>query len=563
MGVGCTRPEERALASLGMLENAATVFEQNNDINHGGLLCALPALSENGLFRSTSERLPTLKGYYSTLHILLVMAYMALARLKNPERLSHEAPGEFGKLLGLDRIPEARCLRKKLTMLSDDGQGGVWQECLSKEWLAAPTTLSGLMYIDGHVQVYHGKQSKLPRKYLSRERLCMHGISNYWVNDIYGQPVFVIPKTVNPGLIEMLRSEIVPRLLSEIPNQPTPAVLAADPYLPRFIIIFDREGYSPEFFKEMWEEHRVSCISYHKHPGSDWDLCEFEKVTVEMPRGEEVELTLAERGTFIGSSQSPLLWVRETRKLTKSGHQTSIISTAYDSLSWRDAGLLFARWSQENFFCYMMEHYDIDRLSEYGVCDFSDTMKVINPTWRELKRQLSSVQQKLRNRQAKMGVFMLPEGDFEMTDCNASIALLEEIDYLLYDIEQLKEKIKDTDHYMEWGRLPEAEKFHQLLPDKKRLVDTIKMICYRAETALSNILQEKLSHTQESRALARELFTTPADLRPDLAKQELHVLLHHLSNPRNEAAVEHLLKELNSAEFIYPGTNLKLRYAFT
>jgi len=39
-------------------------------------------------------------------------------------------------------------------------------------------------------------------------------------------------------------------------------------------------------------------------------------------------MKLAERGTMIGSGKDKL-WVREIRKLTKSGHQTSIVSTAY------------------------------------------------------------------------------------------------------------------------------------------------------------------------------------------------------------------------------------------
>jgi hypothetical protein len=60
------------------------------------------------------------------------------------------------------------------------------------------------------------------------------------------------------------------------------------------------------------------------------------------------------------------LWVREVRKLSKDGHQTSLISTAYSQFALQDAALIFSRWAQENFFGYMMKHYAIDLICEYG-----------------------------------------------------------------------------------------------------------------------------------------------------------------------------------------------------
>lgn len=39
---------------------------------------------------------------------------MSLSRIKTPEQLKTCKPGELGKLLGLDRVPEAKCLRAKI-----------------------------------------------------------------------------------------------------------------------------------------------------------------------------------------------------------------------------------------------------------------------------------------------------------------------------------------------------------------------------------------------------------------------------------------------------------------
>ena len=47
-------------------------------------------------------------------------ALMALARIGSVEQLRYQAPGEWGKVLGLDRIPEVRTLREKIERLCQD-----------------------------------------------------------------------------------------------------------------------------------------------------------------------------------------------------------------------------------------------------------------------------------------------------------------------------------------------------------------------------------------------------------------------------------------------------------
>ena len=66
--------------------------------------------------------------------------------------------------------------------------------------------------------------------------------------------------------MEESKSDIVPRLLTDVGASRTEAELKADRYRARFVILFDREGYSPEFFKAMWQSHRIACITYHKFP---------------------------------------------------------------------------------------------------------------------------------------------------------------------------------------------------------------------------------------------------------------------------------------------------------
>ncbi len=97
-----------------------------------------------------------------------------------------------------------------------------------------------------------------------------------------------------------------------------------------------------------------------------------------MPGGEVVKMQLCEMGSLVGSGKDAT-WMRQVRKLTDSGHQTSLISTAFDLPHTQLAARMFSRWRQENFFNYMMQHFDIDVLLDYGVTEFPDTEKVINP----------------------------------------------------------------------------------------------------------------------------------------------------------------------------------------
>jgi hypothetical protein len=568
MGVACTRPVERVLAALGMLPGAPTRFENCRDVSFGGVLCALPALVANGLFEHLHKVFPKLGGYYTTLHVIILLAYMALCRIKTAEQLQYESPGELGKLMGLDRVPEVRCLRRKLSQLSGGDAPDEWAGLLSKQWLEADPERTGTLYVDGHVRLYHGKQTKLPRRYVSRQRLCLRGTTDYWVNDALGLPFFAVERPIDHGLLEALKSDIVPRLLQDIPGQPTKEELDADPYRCRFVIVFDREGYSPAFFQEMWQTHRIACITYHKFPQENWPETEFVETQITLPRGEVVTLKMAERGSCVGDKKLGL-WVREVRKLNASGHQTSLISTAYGQLAMADAAGLFSRWCQENFFRYMMEHYAMDLLSEYQTEEIPGTNRpVVNPRWRELDRRYRSLRTKLQRRQAEFAAHTLhPIADREDHEAvkrweQQKSELREIVEQLEHEVEAVKTQRQATPHHLEWDQLEADDKFERLTPGRKRLLDTIKLIAYRAETAMVTIVRSALNREDDARSLIRDLFRSPADITPDAHTGELRIAIHSFANPRSNRAIQALLEEINAAELTYPGTRLKLRYTF-
>jgi prepilin-type processing-associated H-X9-DG protein len=560
MGVGASNVGERLAASVGRGGEASVEFERAVDVPKAGVLLALPALLVMGLLQHTGRffRLP--QGYYGITSIFLLLAFLALARVRSAEKLRYEAPGEWGKVLGLDRVPEVRTLREKIAYLSGEGDPIPWSAELCREWMEAQPERAQVLYVDGHVRVYHGKLTKLPKRYVAREKLCLRATTDYWVNAMDGQPFFVVHAEVDPGLVQVLENEIVPRLEVEVPNQPSAEALAADRLRHRFTLVFDREGYSPAFVRRMWQR-RIACLSYRKSPGADWGVEEFREHTVELSSGNRVSMQLAERGTHLGGK----IWVREIRRRTESGHQTAIITTDYRSDVIPVALSMFARWSQENFFRYMREHYGLDGLVEYGTEEIPDTTKVVNPAYRRLDGAVRKTRGVLQRAQARFGALALDDAieprkvkPYEEKQAN----LHEEIARLSEQLAELKAQRKGVKRHITVGQLPEGERFERLRVLSKHLIDTIKMIAYRAETAMAQTLREAMPRSKhdEARSLLRALYTCEADLVPNEQEGTLTVRVHHLANRATAAAVQHLCTELTATETVFPGTELRLIY---
>ena len=559
MGMACTREDDRVGAAFGESGSADPVFMPNVDVKSAGVLFALPSLLLNGLLKYCDQHLSVPKGYYGLQSLLMVLAFVAILRIKSIEGVRYCDAGELGKLVGLDRIPEVKTLRGKIEHISGHGSAQDWGKELAKSWMEEDPDLAGTLYVDGHVRVYHGKQTKLPKRYVSREKLCLSGVTDYWVNDALGKPFFVVTRTANAGLLAVLREEIVPRLLEDIPQQPTQEQLDADRSMFRFGLVFDREGYSPAFFKEMWDK-RIACYTYRKCVREEWPEFEFEEKQVIFPNGEVGTMKLAERGVYF---KKPKIWMREIRKLNDSGHQTALITTDYFHDAPQVGGKMFSRWSQENFFKYMMQHYGIDRLIEYEVENMDETVKVVNPRYKEVESQLRSKNAKLSRKRAEYGTLIL-ESEIEQAKVQKYVQkkseLAEFIETLQKQVELLKTQRKEIDRHIQFSQLPEGEQFKVLKKSGKQFVDTIKMIAYRAETAMVNILREYIGKKDEARTLVRQIFMTDADIEPDAKQCILKVKLHNMTNPRNNHYVQQLCKILNESETIFPGTNLRLVY---
>lgn len=561
-GIGTTRELDRFAAAVGALDGAQLRFEHADDIPNGGVLCALPALLAIGLLRHTGTHFTWPKGYYPMEPVFILLACLALARVQSLEQVRYQSPGEWGKLMGLDRIPEVRTLRQKLALLADDAERTArWAGDLARDWMAHDVEAAGVLLIDGHTRVYHGSLTQLPRRYITRERLCLRATTDYWVNALDGQPFFCVTQPIDPGLQKTLEADIIPRLLQDMPAQPTQSELEADPLGHRFTVVFDREGYSPDLFKRL-EAQRIAILTYHKHPGADWPQSEFIDTEVTLVNGEQISLSLAERGTRLSNGH----WLREIRKCdTQSGHQTAILSTDYRSEKAKLAAAMFARWHQENFFKYMRQNYGLDRLVEQGTSPLPDTTRLVAPAWRALESQVRSTQGKLTRARAAFAAQSLlsprqntPEAAAKHEQRQGTA--LEQVQQLQARLNELKARRKEQPKHIQLGQLPDNQRIEQLRSGRKHFMDTIKLIAYRAESALVQLVRENLSRSDDARALVTRLMQTSINLCPNAGGKELLVEIHGQANAAQDRVIEKLCEELNATETVYPGTDLVLKY---
>ena len=555
LGVACTRADERVAAAMGLVVSATARFEAGHDVQMAGLLAGLPALCANGLLSGLERHLRLPKGFYSALHILLTLGFMALGRIRRPEGLRHVPPGELGKMIGLDRVPEVRTLRQKICLLAGTGDPRAWMTELAKAWMEADPDEAGYLYVDGHVRVYSGDEANLPRRYVSRQRLCLRGTTDYWVNDAIGRPFFVVSKAVTNGLADSLLKDIVPELLTSVPQQPTAEALEQDPLLHRFVIVFDREGATHSLLSGLWK-HRIGALTYRKNVKDVWPESEFLEQEVPVPGGGSSKMLLAMRETRLSAGEDSIA-VTEVRRLTPSGHQTAIVTTARRLASPVIAGRMFARWCQENFFAYMMQHYDIDGLVEYGAEAVPGTLLVVNPERRELEAVITKARQKERLHQADLAKQALVDGA-EIQKKGDTVEALQAVQAQLAD---LRAKRKTTPKKVTIESLPEDKRPTQLVPLNKVLVDTVKMIAYRAETSLVGLLKRHLKNDDEGRALVRELLVSSADIEPDDTAKVITIRVHRMASPAHDKAIAALLHDLTSLEFCHPETGAKMLYS--
>lgn len=529
-----------------------------NSVENGAILLALPALASQGLLKGLQVYEPLPGGYYNLTHILLLLSFMALLRIRNPEQLKSCNPGELGRVMGLDRVPEMRCLRQKIKLITEQDKAVAFEKKLFRQWVSPEEKPCLYFYIDGHVRIYHGDKANLSKTYVSRQKLCLAGTTEYWVNDPQGSPYLCVIGELNTHLKEMILTQIVPRLLEDTKEMINQEQLDADPDLPRFTLVFDREAYDTGFFDQLWQNHRIAIISYRKNVKNQWLESAFKEIDIQVINNKST-VRVCEQPVLLGG-----YCFREVRKLGEGGHQTSIITTNPKLTQAEIAGGMLSRWSQENYFKYAISEFGLDKMIQYGIEQIDEGAMVINPAYSTLTRKIKTATEKKRRSEAEL--YELIEKLANSQKAQEQAACIEKQAAAKQTAEQYEQKIKGLKiqrkgikRTITLKEMPEATRYNCLNRQSKMFMNVIKMIAYRSETALFNLTKNIwLNAQKEGRQMIQSIIKSDADLAPDYDKNTLTVKIHGQATPKANQILQHLCEQINETQTVYPGTNLTL-----
>src|SRR5664280_1031448 len=275
------RTTERVAARFGDLVEAPVVITEGAQLPLAGLLLALPALEMTGLVKVATETFPPMrKGFYGLRAVLLMGVFLALLREPRAEAATRIRPADLGRLLGLDRAPEVKTLRRKLSELAACGRGALLQAALGRHHATTRPDAVGFLYLDGHVRVYTGTR-ELPKTHIARMRIAGPATEETWVADADGDPVMVI--TAAPS--QSLAAELA-RLLPDLRALVGPGR--------RCTVVFDRGGYSPAVFTEIIAAG-FDVLTYFKGAWARTAPEAFTTVGYQSPDGTAHTYDLAER----------------------------------------------------------------------------------------------------------------------------------------------------------------------------------------------------------------------------------------------------------------------------
>ena len=468
---------------------------------------------------------------------------MALWRIKRPEGLKEHSPQDLGRVLGLDRAPEVKTLRRKLARLAAAGQAAPFGQALAQHRCALRGAAVGFLYIDGHVRVYHGHH-RLPKAHVARMRISLPATSDYWVNDRAGDPLFVVTAEANAGLVKML-----PGLLAQM------RTLVGQR---RVTVVFDRGGYSPKLFQQILAAG-FDLLTYRKGRFPRIPRARFHPHRT-CRDGRRLTYLLADQEVRLLKGR---LRLRQVTRLSDDSHQTPILTSRRDLLPVQVAYRMFDRWRQENFFKYLREEYALDALAEYAAVPDDPTREVPNPAWAALDAQLRQAQAQLDCLQTEYGLEALANSErqrptmrgFKIAHGKLRQKIRNAEDRLL----QLKKRRTAVPRRVPVQTVTEGPVV-KLAPERKHLTNLLKMVAYQAESDLLRLVAPHYRRAgHEGRTLLQAALASAADLK--VTRTELRVTLAAQSSPHRTQAIAALCEELNRTATRFPGASLRLHYA--
>jgi transposase len=546
------RSTDRVLAVLGLLEDAEPIFGEGR-VEQAGIFLAMATKAFSLYLLQAHEVYVTFgASFYGIRSVFSMLLLMALLRIKSAEALRDYNPGKLGYLLGLDRAPEVRTLRRKQHVLYTRGQSSLFMEKLTAARLHGSHEIARL-YVDGHVKTYTGK-FRIGQTFSSTRNRVVKGSTDYWVNDAFCQPLLVVGMGYNEGMTSALPGIVKDaQRLCRAHGQGRP------------VIIFDRGGYSATHFEELLSLD-VDLLTYRRGEGTPVELACFreEKTVINgreyafAPYEREVQLPVYEEvvrnGKRVRVKTERTVSLREILIRRDEQEITSVLTSIRRKPATEVAGWLFARWGQENFLKYMINEYALDHLCSYGVETLDASLDHPNPEYVHLQKDIAKQKENIAKICGKRVECLFGKDEKKaltalkrMKKGKTGIQVqshLDRISKLRKLLAEMKPRVSVAD-------------YRQLKLESKRFHHVVKMTAYHVETELTNILRQVYPNANgDARTIIAALLRSSGTLQVE--KERLVVTLEDQSSPIRTRMSQHICEVLNQHNACYPNTNLKL-----
>ena len=554
------RDAERALARFGLLgEGAVPMFTPGARYPLAGLMLALPPLAGTGLLDCARQVYGRLRdGFYGLEVMLTVLVFMALLREARAEGATRIPPAALGRVLGLDRAPEAKTIRRKLAELAAAGKAADLQLTLARHHAAASPDTIGFLYIDGHTRAYFGKRD-IQKMHVTRLKFPGPATEETWVTGSAGDPLLVVMAKPSSSLAAQIRD-----LLPALRGITGPAA--------RPVLCFDRGGWSPALFADITDAG-FDLLTYRKNDtGKDIpDLPQdaFAAAAWTGDDGREHTYDLADTTISLtvsdGEHKGRVLTLRQvTRRKPGDTRQVHILTTR-EPADLPAAAVIYrmtSRWREENYFRYGRAHFALDALDTYATVPEDPDRMVPNPAKKTAAAAVSAAKKDLAQaeaaRQRKLDALRQPAPGTTVVITNQILARLDaSVDAARRDLQAAQSAARAVP-----AKIPLAEHNPDMVKldtETKLITHAIRMTACNTETILARALTGHYARAgDEAYALIREALHTSGDITTD--GNVLHIRLDPLSAPRRTRALAALCEQLTATATRYPRTQLVLRY---
>ena len=557
---------ERAAARWGQLKAAEPVFAPAARVPLAGLLLAIPALEATGLLPCATTVFGCLpNGFYGLDTMLLEGVLRALASEPRAEGATRIDPVALGRVLGLDRAPEVKTIRRKIAALAATGRAEELLAAMAAAHVArlqaSNPDLLAVFYVDGHVRASQGA-AKVAKTHLSRLKLPAPATVETWVSDASGDPVLVVMATPGASLAMELR-RLLPDLRRAVGDDR------------RVLVGFDRGGWSPALFAHM-DAQGFDVLTWRKGLAEDVDPTVFTDVRHVDETGRTHQWRVADTTVDLPTDDDDVFTMRQVSLLvanTKTGRQAHpaastrqihILTTRDDLPVEQVIYRMGSRWRQENYFRYARMHFDLDSHDAYATTDDDPTRLVPNPAKKRAHQRVLTARARYDRTLAATDAALLeavspPPGVSVLITNQARDGLSADLRAAETDLDTAQ-----ATHRALPARLPLAQvnPGQQVLDiQTKPISHAIRIAAFNTATALARAIRVHTGYARanhEAHTLARQALTGSGDIDP--GDGALTVRLDPLPTKRATTAIAQLCEHLTATQTRYPGTELILRY---